>query len=227
MKQIAKKEEYLAKIIHDLKTPATAQVYALKSLLDTTSVRFSQDEIDLIELTLNSCNYMEKLIDTFSNVFKLNSKKLELHYDRFNIVELVNEVLSEIKILLKYNKLHVEFNSQSEIVVNADRLQIKRVIENIMSNSINHAFQESAIKISISANRSEVVFQVENNSPYIKEKILNELFDKYKTYSSVFNRPGIGLGLYLSREIIVAHFGRMIAKSTPENVNTFGFCLPC
>ena len=226
MKQIIKKEEYLEKIIHDLKTPATAQICALESLLKATDSKFSKKELDLIELTLNSCNYMKNLIDTFLNVLKLNSQKLSLNYTKFNFNELVKEVISEVNILLKYNELLLEITSDNEIILHADRLQIKRVIENILSNSIKNAYKNTTIQINISKIGAEVCFEVQNNSPYIEPEILKEIFNKYKTHCSFYNKPSIGLGLYLSKEIINAHFGRMIAKSFADDINIFGFYLP-
>ena len=226
MKQTVKKEEYLAKIIHDLKTPASAQVSALKSLLETADKKFSEDETDLIKLTLNSCSYMQKLIDTFSAVFKLNCSKLVPNYEKFNIVDLLNEIIEEVSILLKYNELNLEVITEDEIIINADKLQLRRVIENILSNSINHSYKNSTIQIKITKTRYELTFEVKNNSCYIEDKVLREIFNKYKSYSSVYNRAGVGLGLYLSKEIINAHFGKMIAKSSPENINIFGFVLP-
>ena len=68
MKTISKKDEYLTKIIHDLKTPTIAQIKALESFLVTCSNKISQEEVDLIKLTLSSCNYMHKLIDIFTSV---------------------------------------------------------------------------------------------------------------------------------------------------------------
>ena len=132
MKQIARKEEYLAKLMHDLKTPATAQACALESLLKTTTSNFSEEESDLIKLTLNSCNNMKKLIDTFLFVFKLKNQKLVLKYEQFDLVQLVNEVISELKILLKYNELKIKIISNTECIINADKSNIKRVIENIL-----------------------------------------------------------------------------------------------
>ena len=226
MKQTIKKEEYLTRIIQDLKIPALAQVSALESLLKSVEPKYSTEEVDLIKLTLNSCNYMKKLIDTFSNVYKLNCSKLTLNYDKFNLVELLKEVINESEILIKYNELGIELTSDNEITVNADKMQIKRVIENIILNSINSSYKNTTLQIKIAKFKNEVCFEVKNKSNYIEPNILKEIFDKYKNNSSLYNRPSVGLGLYLSKEIINAHYGRMIAKSYIENINVFGFYLP-
>ena len=99
-------------------------------------------------------------------------------------------------------------------------------MENIFSNCINHSFPDSKITVYIFEKNKNLIFKVKNSSLYIEKEILNEIFEKFKTYPSVYSKAGVGLGLYLSKEIIKAHFGKMFAKSYPENVNVFGFEIP-
>lgn len=226
MKIQTKKDEFLAKIIHDLKTPTTAQIKALESFLATCSDKINEEEKDLIELTLNSCNYMQKLIDTFGSVYKLNFENIILSYEKFSIIDLINKTIQELNILLKYYNLKIEFKYNNDIIVNADRLQIKRVLENLISNAINYAFKNSTIYIQTELKKGEVTFEIKNSSHFIEPKILKEIFEKFKTHPSNYNKAGVGLGLYLSKEIIHAHFGKMIAKSYPDDVNIFGFVIP-
>ena len=226
MKLTEKKDEYLAKIIHDLKTPTIAQIRALESFLSSTGDKIEQEEKELIELTLNSCNYMQRLIEIFSSVYKLNHEEIKLYKERFNVVELVDEILKELGILLKYYDLELEVDSVDEIIIKADKIQLKRVMENLFSNCINYAFKNTKVFIQIKKQGENLIFQTKNHSSYIEPKILKEIFKKYKTYASSYNKAGVGLGLYLSNEIISAHHGEMIAKSSIDNVNTFGFIIP-
>ena len=227
MKIIEKKDEYFAKIIHDLKTPANAQARALESLLETCSKKINQEEKDLIELTLNSCNYMQNLIEVFCSVYKLNYEKIELNYEKFDIIKLINDTIKELRVLLKYHELNLAIKSSHKaIIVNADKLQIKRVIENILSNEIEHAFKNSIIEIELIKNKSSFIFHAKNKSKYIEPKALKEIFEKFKTNYTSTNRIASGLGLYLSKEIIKAHFGKMIAKSYSNDTNIFGFSIP-
>jgi len=225
-KNTDKKEEFILKIIHDLKTPISAQTIALESFLTTAQNKISQEENDLIKLTLNSCNYMQKLIEIFTSVSKLKNQKIMLNYEKFNINELINSLINELCILLKYHELKIEFNPSKEIIVNADKLQIKRVIENLISNSINYAYKNTAIIINTKADNNEFIFKIQNKSPYIEPKILREIFQKYKTQPSLYSKNSVGLGLYLSQEIIKAHSGTIFAKSDIDNTNTFSFIIP-
>lgn len=220
-----KKDEYIAKIIHDIESPIIAQITALESFLSSVNNKVLPDEKDLIELTLNSCKYLYKLIEVFNSVYKLNFESLRLNYEKFNVVELIKTLINEMDILLKYNELKLSLICEDEIVINADKIQIKRVIENLLSNSINYAFKNSKIEISLSEIANKIVFKVKNHSPYIQDEVLKEIFNKYKV-QALYNKNGIGLGLYLSKEIINTHGGIMIARSYPEDISVFGFELP-
>lgn len=221
-----KKDTDVIKIIHDLKTPIIAQITALESFLATASNKISQEEKDLIELTLNSCNYMRKLIDVFNSVYKLSFENLKLHYEKFNITELVDESLKELGILIKYYELNISFKNHKEIIVSADKLQMKRVIENLLSMSINYAFKNSQIQISQRILNNNLIFEIKNKSPYIEPQILKEIFQKYKSHITLYNKNAAALALYLSKEIVKAHLGLIIAQSNPDNTNIFGFQIP-
>ena len=220
------KEEYIIKIIHDFKTPINAQIKALELFLSTTKSKILQEEKDLIELTLNSCNYMQKLIETFTCVHQLKSTNLILNYEKFDMVELIKSSIKELEILLKFYELDVVFDNKKEIIINADKIQIKRVVENLLSNSINYAYKNTEIKINVDLKNENLIFTIKNKSPYIEPIALKEIFKKYKTQASRFNKHGVGLGLYLSQEIINAHWGEMIAKSNVDETNIFGFAIP-
>lgn len=220
-----KNDEYVLKIIHDLKTPTYAQIKALESFLMTTSSKISQEEKDLIELTLNSCNYMQNMIEIFSMVEMLNYEPLKLNYEKFDMYELIENSIEKFKILLKYHELNIDFTG-NETVVYADKMKLRGIIENLIYININQAFKNSKISISLSHHKENAIFEVKSHSPYIEPKILKEIFERNKMYPSYYNKAVIGLGLYLAKEIINAHFGVMILKSEIENINVFGFEIP-
>lgn len=226
MKLEQKRDEYLSKIIHDLKTPTIAQIKALELFLETGCSKITPDEKDLIELTLNSCNYMQNLIEIFSEVEKLNYEQIKLHYEKFNIMDLIEKIIKNLEILLKYRDLKINIISKKEIIVHADKLQLKRVIENILTNCINHAFKNSCITIKLDENKKNFIFETESNSPHIEPEVLCGIFEKYTTFECAYSTASSILGLYLSKEIIKAHYGAMIARSSENNINVFGFKIP-
>lgn len=223
---LLKKDDYLVKIIDSFKTPALAQINALKSFLVTAGEKISTEEKDLIELTLNSCRHIQNLTEIYSLVHKLNYENLRLNYEKFDFNDLIVNCLKEFSILLKYYEINIAFLPKNEIIINADKNKIKKVIENLVIESINQAFKKSTMELNISQNKNFLVFEIKSRSPYIDVELMDECFRKNKSNTSVMSKTVKELGFYLSGEIINAHYGTMIVKSFPDNINIFGFAIP-
>ena len=213
MKQLIKNDEYLIKFIQDLKTPAIAQVSALESLIETSGNKFSQDDIDLIKLTLNSCNYTYHLIDIFSNIVNSKNEKLILCYEKFDICFLLKELIKEYDILLKYNELELSLDSVSSIIINADKMCLRQAIESLILKCINLSYRQSKIFIKILTDKNNFIFKITYNGEAINH---NEIKN--------FNLSDTNL--ILIKEIINAHFGYMIFNGLTNNMYTIGFCIP-
>ena len=107
-----------------------------------------------------------------------------------------------------------------------DRIQIKRVLVNLLGNAITYAYNDTNIEISVLLQKDFVKVQITNYSPYINPSLLKNLFEKYVTHAAKYNKIGVGLGLYLSKQIVNAHNGQIGAISFEENKNIFEFTLP-
>lgn len=226
MKQLTKNEEIFLQIIHDLKIPTIAQTCALKTLLNILNKKISSDETELLELALNSGNYLNGLIDTFLCVLKLQDKNFSINYDYFDFRELFEETLNNFQIFLKYNNLKVKIISDSNTVIFADKIHIKRVIENIIANAVNIAYKNSIIEMKIRLSKREFIFEAIFKSQYSEDNYFNEIVEQYKFSSSIHAFSGFKLGIYLSKEIIKHHFGKMIIKNNINDTCILGFCLP-
>ena len=139
---------------------------------------------------------------------------------------LTKEIIKEKEILLKYNRLKIEINSSCNLKVHADKALMEQVIDSVITNSIDNAYKDTVIQINISQKNKEFYFEVKSNSPYIDEDIIKNIFNKNNGYLSLYAHPGISLGMILSKDIMNAHFGRMIVRSFEDDINIFGFCLP-
>ena len=105
-------------------------------------------------------------------------------------------------------------------------MQIKRVVTNILGNAISYAYNNTEIVITIKQNENNISFEAKNESPYINPETIEGLFKKYVSHAAKYNKIGVGLGLYLSKQIIDAHNGDIYAQSFKENYNIFGFNIP-
>lgn len=221
------RETYIATLSHDLKTPTIAQIRALELLLSGQLGKFNEEQKELLKLTLDSCSYMYEMVYTLLSTCKFESGEVVLKYDSFEIADLVYESINEVSSHAKDNSTVIQFlPTKCSYIISADRIELKRVIINLLSNAINYAFQGSDIIITLNKVKDNIELRVKNSSPYIEPEVMQRIFRKYVTHSEKYNKVGVGLGLYLSKKIVEAHNGKIIAESSKDNSNTFGFSVP-
>jgi PAS domain S-box-containing protein len=221
------RETYIATLSHDLKTPAIAQVRALELLLSGQFGEFNQEQKEILQTTLDSCNYMYEMVYTILSTCKFESGAISLNYTSFDIIPIIIECIHEVSNYAIKNSTTVEFEPKmSECIVCADKIEIKRVIINLLSNAINYAFPSTKVSLTLNTFENNLDLRVINSSPYIEPIALERLFSKYVTNAEKFNKVGFGLGLYLSKKIIEEHNGTIIAESSKTQNNTFGFNIP-
>ena len=202
------------------------QIDALKNFLATSSSKINKEEKELIELTLYSCKIMRNSSDIFLMAYKNEFKNSNLEYEKFDFVAVLKEIIKDYSILFEYHNLELEMNIPESLNIYADKTKIKKILENLILNNINIAFKNTKTTIEISNKATQIEFKIKTKSKYIEQNVMKEIFQKNKKYNSQFQKPSMGLGFYVTNEIIKAHFGKSFAKSYSNNTNTFGFSLP-
>lgn len=222
------KESFLATLVHDLKTPTNAQLNSLKMLNNETFGTLTSEQHEIITLTHDSCKYMSDLIGTIMTTYTYDNGEVRLDKGNFDIVELINDISEELKSLSQHNHQEIEFRKDcSQCIINADKLQIKRVLSNLLANAITYGFDNTIITINLKLINNNIEISIKNISKQIPEKELTTIFDRYKkTQYAKYNKTGNGLGLYLSKRIIELHKGNIYAKSFDDGTCIFGFNLP-
>lgn len=223
-----RKDNFVATLTHDLKTPTIAQIKSLDMLLRGYVGQLTEEQKDIVNQTKQSCEYMYNLIFTILDTYKYDNGQLKINYEQFNIRTLVDEVVFELSTLSIDNSQAVRVvSSCDEEIISADRFQIKRVLINLLSNAFNHGKNGTEIEIVISKSAFSVKVEVKSVSKYLSKDIISEIFEKYKSIEhSKSYKTGTGLGLYLSKKIITAHNGEIFATSELDGVCNFGFSIP-
>lgn len=221
------RETYVATLTHDLKTPTIAQIKALDLLLNNTMGPLNDEQRELLLLTKDSCNFMYEMLSTLLSTYKYENGDYIMHYEICDILAIVEETVNEMESMLKEKNITIHINKTGNIFeTKCDRMQIKRVITNILGNAISYAYDNTQIYITVKQDNNGILFEVKNKSLYINPETMNSLFKKYVSHAAKFNKVGAGLGLYLSKQIVNAHQGDIYAKSFEDNHNIFGFVLP-
>lgn len=220
------KETFVATLTHDLKTPTIAQIRSLELLLGGAFGKLSEAQSEMISQTLESCRYMLTMISDVLSTYKYENGDVRLINEDFDFYNLAKECCLELTNVAqgKGQKINLKCSSKTPLVY-GDRTQLKRVVMNLISNSISHGYDGSDINVVIEETKDGTVFTSNNESPNIPLEILDKVFEKYVSGAGKFNKVGTGLGLYLSQRIVSAHLGSMIASSE-NNHTSFGFVIP-
>lgn len=220
-----RKDCFIATLTHDLKTPTNAQLKMLNLLLNGTFGHLTEEQHEMLNLTKCSCKYMADLVATIVDTYKYDCGNLKLNHETFDIIFLINRLTKGLKHIADDRSQRIIFESNMDsCFVYADRLQIKRVILNLLSNAVNYGYEKTSIIINFTCHNGKIDFSVTNESFPIPQNQLKHIFNKFcHTDNSKYNKASTSLGLYLSKQIIDMHKGKIYAQSNDQGICTFGF----
>lgn len=221
------RKEFIANVSHELKTPiALIQGYAEGLIEGMAEEKESRDYY--CEVIMDEANKMNKMVKQLLALTALEFGKEQTVMERFDLVELIQGILSSVGILLQQKGITVEFNSLTPIYVWADEFQIEEVITNYLNNAINHAEGEKKIIIHTERIQDEVKVSVFNTGKRIPDTDLVNLWTKFFKVDKARTRSygGSGIGLSIVKAIIESHHKEYGVKNL-ENGVEFWFTLDC
>ena len=219
------RETFIASLSHDLKNPTIAQIRAMELLLKGKFGSITSQQREIMEMVLDSCRYMKAMLGNILNTYKNEKGTVILTNEQVSIADLAVECTDEMIFLAKDKNIKVILRNESEKdIVWGDMVQLRRVVMNLLSNSIKYAYPNSELLINIYNEGNFTCFKFENNSPYLPPEKREKIFARYISFSK--NHCGIGLGLYASKKIVEAHNGIIFVQSFENEKNIFGFKIP-
>jgi signal transduction histidine kinase len=226
---------------HELKTPLTsisglAQVLLRRMRRRIEEGRPADDEwdqeqrahVDRLELLNSQTSRLGRLVDELLDVSRIESGKLEFRLAPVDLVALVTEVADRLQLTTTQHTIEVDSSAASSEPVKADRDHLEQVLDNLVSNAIKFSPGGGSIRVRVRDEPSDVVLSVQDRGVGIAPSQLDAVFGLfYQAEDPVSRRTGgMGLGLYISKEIIGRHGGRIWAESEPGQGSTFKFSLP-
>jgi len=218
----AKKDEFIGIASHELKTPLTSMKGYLQLL-----ERNLMDESDLIfvKKTLKQLNNLSNLVSDLLDVSKIQSGKLQLFIETFDFHSLMKEIL-EIRQQSASHRLL--FHSPSTpLYVHADRHRMEQVLNNLITNAIKYSPAADKIDIELTQSGNEIMVTVRDYGIGIPKELEEKIFLRFFRAEGLDSHmSGLGLGLYITKEIIDRHNGKIWVNSEPGEGATFQFSLP-
>lgn len=221
------REDFSATLAHDLKVPVIAELNTLKLLLKGTFGETSDKQQEALETMIQSNEDLLALVNTLLDVYKYDAVSTEFKKEPVDIKSLVKDCLNEIYSLTVKYEHTVENNIRQELpLLNIDKKEIKRVILNLLNNALIYTQPGGIISLSEETNEKEIIIKIKDNGKGIPENEKDKIFDRYFSKAAKFRKVGTGLGLYLAKQIIEGHNGKITAENNPEGGSTFSFSLP-
>lgn len=221
------RDDFIATLTHDLRTPLLAAIQTLKFFLEGALGELSEQQKVLLTTMLGSNEDLLGLVNALLEVYRFDSGKLELCKTSFSFRNLVEQCYDEIKPLAQ--KKNIEFVLDTDISpeteIFADKAELKRVIINLCGNAVNYTNKDGRIEIVAKIQSGDLIFSVTDNGNGIPKADLPLLFKRFSQGTSRKRSTGTGLGLYLSRQIIEAHGGKIWAESKLDKGSEFTFLL--
>lgn len=220
-----RKNHFISIVSHELKTPLTSLKGYIQLLMQTAdpenkyvSAMLAKAEIKLDKMT--------SLINGFLNVSQLESGKIKLDIQKFELNELIREVADEMNFHNKNG--NIIYTLQEMTLLEADREKIGQVIVNLLNNASKYSESDSPVYLQTRLHEGILSLSVRDTGIGITPEDQLLIFERYFRVNSTQNEfiSGFGIGLYLCREIIQRHQGTITVQSIPEKGSVFTFSLP-
>ena len=205
------KNELITNIAHDLRTPLTSIIGYLELLVNNKTVD-SQTKDKYLVIAYEKSKKLEELIEDLFSLTKMSYGKLSLKLEKFDLVKLLDQLITELYPLFERNSLSYEFKTNvKSLNINADPKLLARLFENLINNAIKYGKdgKEISIKLKYDDSIKGVYVSIINYGKVIPKNALNKIFDKFYRVdnSRTSETGGTGLGLAIAKSIVELHSG--------------------
>lgn len=223
------KTELLSIAAHDLKNPLNIIINYTKILIELNN-NFDEDNLEMLGHIKNSSEHMLNIIMELLNSTVIESGKMQLKLNYVDLLEIISAIIYQSNTLSSNKCQLVEFicNRDEEYVVTGDTLKLRESIENLVSNAIKYSPNNSKIIIRLERTGRNIIFSVKDFGPGLTEDDKKKLFGKFQRLTAIptGGESSTGLGLYIAKQIIELHNGKIYAESDVGKGSTFFIELP-
>lgn len=226
LEEVHKKNDLIAYLAHDLKTPLTSVVGYL-SLLEEAPDMPVEQKARYIHIALDKALRLESLINEFFDITRYNLHEIVLEKEQIDLSYMLNQMADEFYPVLQAHGNTVSVTADETLTVYADPDKLARVFNNILKNAIAYSYANTPIEIKAGTADGSVRVSFSNSGKTIPQRKLDTIFEKFYRLDDArsSNTGGAGLGLAIAKEIIAQHGGNITAVSS-DQITTFTVDLP-
>lgn len=228
---IRARDEFIAIISHELKTPLTSlklqtQMFKRELVKKEQKTNIPPKVIQLVEQTERHTNRLTRLVDDMLEIGKIRAGKLAIHQERVALDQLARDVVHNLKHELVKSETRIDLLCSEHVEGLWDSFRIEQVLFGLLSNAIKYGNQRP-ITLTIKRHNDMAHIEVKDQGLGIDQEMLEKIFERFERGISYHAVSGLGLGLFISRQIVTAHAGHIWAESPGKGKgSTFHVELP-
>ncbi|KKS82766.1 MAG: two-component sensor histidine kinase, two-component system, OmpR family, sensor histidine kinase VicK [Candidatus Wolfebacteria bacterium GW2011_GWC1_43_10] len=229
MELLKSKTEFITVAAHQLRTPLTAINWSFESL---ESANLPPQQKELVDTGFMAAKKMLKTVNDLLDVSKIEEGKFGYQFEEVNLVSYLEEILAQSNDFAKQLgiKLYFQRPANSNLMVFMDKQKVSMVLSNLLDNAIKYNVENGEVTVSVEEEKDEpfIRVSVKDTGIGIPADQIDKLFTKFFRAENVarYSPDGTGMGLYIARNVVVRHGGRIWAESELNRGTTFYFTLP-
>lgn len=219
-----KKDEFISIASHEMKTPLTT-TKAYLQMLELVLEENNEEAILYTKKASHSVNRLNELISELLDVSKIRLGKLSYTVTTFNFNEMIEGTVENIQLTSSTHSI-IKAGEVNDLVT-GDKDRLQQVVINLLTNAIKYSPGAAKVFVNVAQENDSITVSVKDTGIGIAQQSLDKIFDKYhRVEEHAVHFQGLGIGLFISYEIIQRHHGRLWAESEPGKGSTFYFTIP-
>lgn len=230
-KMASLREDFASTLTHDLRTPLLGALETLKAFEEEKFGAVSANQYKVLQVMRRSHQNTLELVQTLLDIYRNDTQSLQLRSSPIDLVAIAESAISTLVDLASSRQvsIHLRFADSKfscSCWVNGDQLQLHRVFVNLIANAINHSLRGGKVEVVCIADGINCIVKIMDQGQGITQEELPLLFERFYQKYTYCQTKGTGLGLYLSRQIVEAHNGKIWVERRASGGAIFGFSLP-
>lgn len=221
-----RKSEFISMASHELKTPVTSMNLFIE-VLEKRLAGISDERVKKSIASLKEqANRLKDLVSDLLDISRIETGKLRFHYETFRIDESIEEMIESLAVTIQRHK--IQLLQKEPLTVYGDRHRMHQVLINLIINAIKYSPQEEKINVKVVRDNTNALVSVKDFGIGIAKKDQQRIFERLYQGTNAEEKtfPGLGMGLYISKEIITRHGGDIWVESAKGKGSTFYFRIP-
>jgi PAS domain S-box-containing protein len=217
------KDEFISTVSHELKTPITS-IKAYEQLLTRLKVVDDARGQNFLSRMRMQINRLDALVKDLLDISRIESGKLTFHETEFEVNVVLAELVNDLQLVFSTHRLVITQNQSCKIY--ADRNRVIQLISNLIDNAVKYSPKADRVNIALACDEQYITCSIQDFGRGILKEQQPFIFDRFYQVNDVYKAPGLGIGLYLCKEIVQRLNGHIWFETEYNYGSTFAFRLP-